>query len=83
MVWNVGDKNILGLRARFVTEKGSFSGPVEVIGELWSHLPNDARARLPADEAAQVDHSFTDCPREISEVGFAVATTTTLQDSGE
>jgi hypothetical protein len=35
----------------------------EVVGEIWSDLPDDARAQLPADGAAQVDHYVYGLPK--------------------
>ena len=35
----------------------------EVIGEIWSDMPDDARAQLPADGAAQVDHYVYGLPK--------------------
>jgi len=35
----------------------------EVIREIWSDLPDDARALLPADGASQVDHYVYGVPK--------------------
>lgn len=35
----------------------------EVIGEIWSDLPDEARAQLPVDGAAQVDHYIYGSPK--------------------
>ena len=35
----------------------------EVIHEIWSDLPEDARALLPADGASQVDHYVYGVPK--------------------
>ena len=35
----------------------------EVISEIWSDLPDEARAQLPVDGAAQVDHYVYGLPK--------------------
>jgi len=35
----------------------------EIVGDIWRDLPDDARAALPSDGAAQVDHYVYGLPK--------------------
>jgi len=54
--------------ARFILEQDLKASPArqpisQIIREIWSDMPDDVRAKLPADGASQVDHYVYGLPK--------------------
>jgi hypothetical protein len=48
---------------RELEEPGRKQSVSAMVREIWSDLPDDARAKLPTDGAAQVDHYVYGVPK--------------------